>query len=291
MTVVVLFLTGCASPTIPHVQPTGQASTCGGRKLSILGVLRSTDHGATWTSLGNACMSESTIGAVDPTGLVFNGRVVLYVVDIESLGHPTPQIIYRTTSVDGVNFDQPQPSYTQTRGMVDPFVLGMPGGFFRLYAPSDGEGIVSAVSSDGLVFMREDGVRTTVGGMPGALLLPDNRVRLFLSSGGITSMISGDGLNFTEESGVRIPAPTNTIVDNPQPIHLADGSYLMLFSVHDIEHHGQPAPWDFTEIRLATSTDGLDWTVNPSVIGYGGTSCVVEIPDGTLYLYYVNRDP
>jgi len=52
---------------------------------------------------------------------------------------------------------------------------------------------------------------------------------------------------------------------------------------------GNPSPWTYTEIRLATSTDGFNWVVNPAVIGYGGTSCIVETPDGRLLIYYVNQ--
>jgi hypothetical protein len=129
---------------------------------------------------------------------MMDGRIVLYFVDFGSLNLPVPKILYRTSSKDGVDFDKPQPAYTQTRTIVDPFVLRMSDGSFRMYAPSDQEGIISAVSRDGLVFTRENGVRMTIGGMPGALLLPDNRVRMFLAGNGIMSMISSDGLNFTE---------------------------------------------------------------------------------------------
>jgi hypothetical protein len=282
-----------AQPGQPTVQPAGQASTCRQDQFSPLGVLRSSDYGATWTSLGNACLHDPTILAVDPTGFTIDGHVVLYFVDFGHLNQPVPQILYRAVSVDGVNFDRPQPAYTQIRTMVDPFVLRMPDGSFRMYVPSDQEGIISGVSRDGLVFTRENGARMMNGGMPGALLLPDNRVRIFLSGGndgkeGIFSSISNDGINFTVERGVRIPAPANSITDNPQPIRLADGSYLMLLQIHDKKYEGLP-PWEHTEIHLATSADGFDWTVNPTIIGYGGTSCVVEMPDGTLYIYYVNR--
>jgi hypothetical protein len=121
--------------------------------------------------------------------------------------------------------------------------------------------------------------------------LPDNAVRLFTCGDGIASFISSDGLNFTRESGLRIQPDTNMMIDNPQPIQLNDGSYLMLFSIHPADRSGQVDPWTFTETHFATSTDGFDWTVNPTVIGYGGTSCAVEMPDGTLYVYYVNGNP
>ena len=90
------------------------------------------------------------------------------------------------------------------------------------------------------------------------------------------------------ESGVRIEALPHTITDNPQPIRLNDGTYLMVYQNHDIQYEGS-LPWEHTEIHLATSTDGYTWTTDPTVIVYGGTSCVVETADGTLYLYYVNR--
>jgi len=259
----------------------------GGR--SPLGVLRSTDDGATWTSLGNACMQGSNVFAVDPTPLVLDGKIALYAVDLDSLGRPVAQSIYLVTSDDGVNFDAPFPVYTQSGMMVDPFVVEMPDGRFRLYVPSESEGIISAVSDDGMTFVREAGVRTEAGGMPGAIVLPDGRVRLFLCGGGIFSMISDDGLDFTLEDGLRIPPPFPTaLVDNPEPIRLDGGGYLMLYSVHDTRNDGL-LPWEYTEIHLATSQDGLTWTTSATVIGYGGTSCVVETPDGTLYIYYVNR--
>ncbi len=282
-----------SAPT-PAEQPTLQASTCGENELSPLGVLRSTDHGATWTSLGNACI-DSSVWAVDPTGFRIGDQIVLYFVDFNSLNQPVPHSIYRATALDGVHFDQPQPAYTQPGTMVDHFVLPLADGSFRLYTPSEQEGIISAVSRDGLMFTRENGIRTTAGGMPGALLLPDNRVRMFLSGttegkAGIFSLISEDGLNFTFESGLRIESPADIITDNPQPIRLGDGTYLMVYQTHN-KMYDVPGnvPWEHTEVHLATSADGFNWTTNPTIIGYGGTSCVVETEDGTLYIYYVNR--
>jgi hypothetical protein len=280
--ITLLLLAGCAGTTEDNT--------------ASLGVLRSTDHGATWTSLGQVHMQNSTVWPVDPTGFTSNGHIVLYFVDFGHLNQPVPQTMYCATSADGVNFDTPQPVYTQALTMVDPFVLPMPGGLFRAYIPSGEEGIISALSNNGLTFTRENGIRIAFGGggMPGALLLPDNRVRLFVNGAndgqeGIFSLISDDGLNFTVESGVRIPAPAGFIVNDAQPIHLLDGGYLMLYQMFDAKLMDQPAPWTFVELRLATSADTFNWTTNPTIIGYGGTSCIVETADGTLFIYYVNR--
>lgn len=251
------------------------------------GILRSTDHGANWVYLGNARMHDlGNIALADPTPLVVGGRIVLYFVDLLSLDKG---VLYRTTSKDGVTFDKPQSVYTHGAGMMDPFVLRMPDGSLRMYALQGPVGVISATSRDGITFTSDNGVRTSgTGGMPGALLLPDNRVRLFPDGGpfakGLTSLISEDGLNFMLESGVRIPKPTDYLsINNPQPIRLADGSYLMLYQAQDKQHEGREE-WQ-AEVHLASSEDGFNWTADPKIIGYGGTSCVVQKPDGTLLMY------
>ncbi len=283
-----------ARPNTPLPPPTAegtarssdQATACSESETSPLGILRSTDHGATWTTLGNACMPDATnVAAVDPTPVMINGRITLYFVDFFHLDRG---ILYRSGSDDGINFDQPQAVFTHSNGgLVDPFVLQLSDGSFRVYVTGE-ESIISASSSDGLTFTQDQGFRSKIGGMAGALLLTDNRIRLFLSSDGISSLISSDGIHFTEEEGLRIPAIPNSVVDNPEPIRLSDGSYLMVFSIHDRKYEGQ-LPWKHTEIRLAASTDGYQWAVNPKIFGYGGTSCVVEAQDGTLFIYYVDR--
>ena len=293
MALVLLFVVGCgasgatpsATPPEP-AQPTVQVSAYETNELSPLGVLRSTDHGVTWTSLGNATMRDLTVKPVDPVGLTIDGTIVLYFVDLDSLSQPVPHSIYRATSTDGVNFDKPEPAYTQTDAMVDPAVLRMQDGTFRLYAPSE-EGIISAASSDGRAFVREEGVRITEGGMPAALLLPDGRVRMFVCGGGIFSHVSDDGLNFTREEGLRIPPPPKLFIDNPQPVHLRDEGYLMLYQSIDESALDQPDGWR-KDIHLATSADGTNWATNPAVIANGGTSALVELPDGTLFIYYGN---
>jgi hypothetical protein len=272
-------------------QPTGQPNPCPKDDLSLIGVLRSTDHGGTWTSLGEACVKDlHNLLPVDLTGFAVKDHIVLYSVDLLSIDKSVPHSLYRITSTDGVNFDAPQPAYTQPVALVDPYVLPLADGSFRLYVPSGDEGMLTAVSRDGfnfaqVDFLKENGGRMPGGGMPGAILLPDGRVRMFLSSqGGIWSKVSNDGLTFTKESGMRIPGPANLITDNPEPIRLRNGSYLMLYQIQAPKEAGRPE-W-VKDIHLATSADGYNWISNPAVIGAGGTSCVVEAADGTLYIYY-----
>jgi hypothetical protein len=277
-------------------QSPSQSGTCPKSDISQIGILRSIDRGATWTSLGEACVKDlNHILPVDLTGFAVNDRIVLYAVDLLSIDKSTPHSLYQMTSLDGVNFNAPRPAYTQTVALVDPYVMPLADGSFRLYVPSGDEGMLTAVSRDGIAFAqvdftRENGGRMPGGGMPGAILLPDGRVRMFLSSaGGIWSEISSDGLTFTKESGMRIPGPANLITDNPEPIRLMDGSYLMLFQIQPPKQAGRPE-W-VKDIHLATSTDGYNWASNHAIIGAGGTSCIVEAADGTLYIYYGEPNP
>ena len=89
--------------------------------------------------------------------------------------------------------------------------------------------IVTGVCDDGRAFALENemsGPEFFGGGMPSALLLPDNRVRMFLDGErdgvqGIFSLISNDSLNSACKIGMRIPAPANRDLNNPQPIRLS----------------------------------------------------------------------
>jgi hypothetical protein len=270
-----------------------QRLSCPQSDESTMGVLRSNDHGVTWTSLGNACITELGEHPADPTGFVMNDEVVLYFVDFGHLNQNYPQTLYRITSSDGINFGKPQPAYTQSATMVDPFVLPLTNGAYRFFIPSTDEGIISGTSPDGKGFNQDPGIRIPMGGggMPGALQLPDGKVRLFVNGaihgeGGIFSYISVDGLNFNEEKGLRIAGTPGMVYDDAQPIRLKNGSYLMMYQIHPDNMTDKPEPWTFTEIHIATSVDGFTWAPNPKVIGYGGTSCIVEWADGALLIYY-----
>ena len=288
----VLMLACGTIPSAPTIKPppaTAPASTCRAEEVSPTAVMRSTDHGATWTKLGRICMHDPSILSVDLTAIPLDGGVALFFVDLKLLGQPATvqRIIYRATSKDGVNFDKPQAVLTDNGDMVDPSVVRTPDGKVRLYVPAFAhEGMMSAVSNDGITFTWESGARVTRGGMPGALVLADHRVRMFLQDEpGIFSMISDDGLTFTKESGLRIAAASPKTTDLPfdaSPIHLLGGGYLMAFAIN----LSDPFVPTKGQYRLATSNDGLTWTVNPTVFAEGGTSCLVETSDGTLFFYY-----
>jgi hypothetical protein len=294
-------LAGCIGCSASRTQSNGEGTPCREDELSPSAVMRSTDHGATWTSLGRICMHDPSILSVDFTAIPLDGGgVALYFVDMKLLQQPptVQRIIYRSTSMDGVNFDKPQAAVTANVDMFDPTVIRLPDGKVRLYVPMADvlPGIASFISDDGLHFTRESGTRNANGGMPGALVLAAHRIRMFAGNvpgadqAGIGSMISDDGLTFAAESGVRIvaasPKPTDMPGD-PSAIHLIGGGYLMAFMINPTE------PYIATggQYRLATSDDGFTWTVNPTIFAEGGTSYLVETSDGRSSGPLVHLDP
>jgi hypothetical protein len=274
--------------------PDAGTVACRADELSPMAVMSSPDHGVTWHQLGRICYHDPSILSVDCTALRIDGGIALYFVDMKLLGQaPTVErIIYRAVTHDGVDFDQPQAVLTSTFDMVDPTVVRTPEGKVRLYVPTfdHGAGLVSAISDDGVTFTRE-GVRVDGGGFPGALILDDHRVRLFVTNPpsttapGIYSLISDDGLNFVMEGGLRFAAAGPRPQDLPfdaSPLRLLAGTYLMAYALNPSD----PTDAVKGEYRLATSSDGLGWTTNPRVFATGGTSCLVEASDGTLFFYY-----
>jgi hypothetical protein len=291
-----LLLIGCGGTTAAPSEVTSNGGTRGCRddeysaSMERVGVLRSTDHGSTWSFMGDACFHAPTLVPVDLSPLAIEGGIALYFFDLKTLNQPNaPRVIYRATTTDGLEFNKPAPAYTYPENMTDPYILQLPNGAFRMYVMSE-IGILSASSSDGLVFTSDSGVRRKDGALPGLLLLPDNQVRMFLSGDpmGITSFISTDGLTFTRESGVRIPTSGIRTTDS-HPIRLRAGGYLMVYSIYPPgQYADERARLASIEIHLASSSDGFNWTEIPGIIGHGGVPGLVEAADGTLFIYYVD---
>ncbi len=291
-------LIACALLIITLVGCHGDRSACGEDEYSAgferIGVLSSTDGGNTWTFLGNACFHAPELIPVDPSPLANDSEVALYFLDLKTLDQQAgaERVIYRAENRDGLTFSQPEPVFAFGEDITDPYVVQLAGSGYRMYLmhPIEPADIISASSQDGLVFTLDDGYRTTMGAIPGALLLPDGRVRLFVAGDprGITSLVSPDGLTFTMEEGVRIPLDGIRTTD-PHPIQLRAGGYLMVYTVHrDGDYADEQARLAAIEIRIASSADGFTWTVDPTPIAYGSVPGLVETADGTLYIYYVD---
>jgi len=146
--------------------------------------------------------------------------------------------------------------------VADQSAIELPDGRVRLYFFAQNKGVMSAISSDGLKFAAEAGLRLPDGnGMPRAVVLADKRIRLyFITSDGVGSAISDDGLTFTIEPGVRINS-RDTVLPKLSGVSVVatDTGYRAYFSDLPIPGTGPKAH----AIYSATSSDGLTWQVEP----------------------------
>lgn len=260
-----------------------------GANIERMGMIESTDHGATWQFKGHADFHAPALNPVDPSALFDKGLLAFYFFDLMSLSTDTA-VAYRSVATDGggLDFSSPAPAFKFAGAFTDPFVLKLPDGRYRMYVHGP-TAILSATSNDGFTFDQDPGERTRAGGVPGALVLPDNKIRLFVCGQGITSLISDNGLDFTQEPGIRIPIPTGAaVVADPNPIRIADGTYRMAYKVGP---PGQVGPPVLDEVHLAESKDGYSWTPGSASLVTGSVPTLVELPDGRLRIYYVDFQP
>jgi hypothetical protein len=190
-----------------------------------------------------------------------------------------------------------------------PRVVVSPTGGWRLYFTS-GEGIRSAVSTDGLNFTVEEGFRitaemagfagTTAGAASGATVirLADGRYRMYFSDlprpgdppGGhyIKSAVSPDQLQWTMEEGVRVgpgaPALTES-AEHPFALVNPDGSTTLYYG-----KFGGPGAASVEGVYHSTSADGLTFETETYDVFFGNDPDAVRLADGTLVMYYGQFD-
>ncbi len=160
-------------------------------------------------------------------------------------------------------------------------VLELEDGRTRIYySTGSSGGVISAISSDGLNFTTEAGIRVPLGaaGEPdaGAIIHPviialadGSGFRIYYDADaggtgdtndwkGIRSAFSADGLNFTKDEGFRVSESTNlkfaSLVWSPFIEYDADDELYKLY----VSNEGSASKQG---VILATSTDGLDFSV------------------------------
>lgn len=161
-----------------------------------------------------------------------------------------------------------------------PGVVPLPGGGFRLFYTGVGPGrpdpawqgyILSAISTDGVSFAAEPGIRVgPEAGIPwrsrrtlapSVSRLSDGRWRMYFESRGtvdaptvIASAVSADLLDWAVEDGVRLTGPTGSDVGGPRFLPLPDGrGRIYCFSRSD------------RAIVSAVTTDGLTFAWEPGI--------------------------
>jgi hypothetical protein len=200
----------------------------------------------------------------------------------------------------------------------DPTAVLLPDGRVRVYYSDNQANVVSAISSDGLNFTQEAGIRLpampysgSIAGISAARVVPlsNGQWRMFFASNpalgitdagpGIGSAISSDGLNFTIEPHWRVPfsavnaGPGGQLGDGGTVVALPNGTYRIYFTV-DYPTKVGVATLSNGAVMSATSTNMKNWTVDPGVrVGNGsalGGSAVhpdaIVNGDGSVTLFY-----
>jgi len=192
-----------------------------------------------------------------------------------------------------------------------PAIIMLDNGSYRIiYDVQEGEipnahlWFVSAISTDGLTWEKESGIRLESEGAPdyGAISvpeiikLPDGRYRMYYvgdmfnkgpeeNQNTIRCAISSDnGLTWERETISGIPSQCM----DPDVIVHPDGTYRMFYSVAP---HGQEEEGG---VYSAISPDGLTWTKEEGARLAGhfiqlGDPDVVELLDGTYRMYYCSH--
>lgn len=180
--------------------------------------------------------------------------------------------------------------------IADPTAAVLDDGRVRLYVYGQDIGILSAISDDGRNFTEEPGVRIPQkdAGQPRVWRLPDGRWRMYVSKvKELISLTSDDGLEFTLDPGLRLTARDAGLeaISSPAIVEVEPGLWRMYYSTlafPGTRPGGKRA-------GSATSTDLLEWTVDPGWrLGEGAPHLTdsAEHPfpvagaDGSVSLFY-----
>lgn len=164
---------------------------------------------------------------------------------------------------------------------ADADVLAIGDGNYRLYYSEEPETpgfsgkIYSSISTDGINWVTEDGVRKEIATFPDVVKLSDGpsmnsgqaKYRMYFQDAGvIKSATSTDGLTWQDEQGARIDNKEESFelesVAAPSTIILNDKTYLMVYrGTINVPYGSEKLPNQNTQLFFyATSPDGLNFT-------------------------------
>lgn len=167
--------------------------------------------------------------AVDPHVVAIDGAYRLYYL-WGAGGDPgagAVNEIHSARSADGLSWER-EPGVRWRGRAVDPDVVALPGGGWRMYLTSGAREVVSARSSDGLEFVEEPGLRLSGGGVTSTVRVADGwwmflhrptdwPPRLYRAT-------SSDGLTFVASGGALLEG-----AESPS-VAFVDGTWRMAFS-------------------------------------------------------------
>lgn len=238
-----------------------------------------------WTDSGKILIEHASV----PDVMLKNGTLHMYFVDVSTDGKPEQLGLMKSTD-NGKNWSGKQIVTIKGVGVankipVDPDPVLLPDGRIRIYyfdisarsnmASKAKNRIYSAVSSDGLNFTQEDGVRFEDDNIfdPDVLKVGDTW-RLYVGNPEgqkVISAISKDGLTFAKE-GIAYEGSS-------VPNAIFEGGKYYLYTAG---------------IQIATSTDGKTYTkTNSSFNSAGGVTAdpgVVKLGDNNYLMIYKTSD-
>lgn len=216
------------------------------------------------------------------------------------------------TSTDDGSSPSPKEQWQESGSAIagkyaDADLVDLGDGRWRLYYSVEPEvagnklELYSSISTDGVGWTQEAGVRKEFATFPSVIKLADGRYRLYFQNAGvIKSALSNDGLTWTDEPDIRIDANEEgqTDLENvgaQTVIQLDDGSFLMVYRVMVKARYSPEVPNDSTQIlHYATSQDGLKWekkglaldSRNETFQGLSDGAELVKWDDGQIRLYF-----
>lgn len=189
-----------------------------------------------------------SFGAVDPSVVQLpDGKIRMYffgseVVRGDPARAPGDHVIYSALSEDGVHFVVEEGERFQARHITDPEVVKA--GDEWLMFLSRGPETLLARSKDGSNFEQDTTFHLRLGGVPGAVVLPNGKVRIFACSRrGIVSALFDPKSEYAVnvEPNARIPRGDFGLVADPAPILRSDGTHYLIFKTRPREM-GSPPP-------------------------------------------------
>lgn len=173
--------------------------------------------------------------AVDPSIVQLNdGRLRMYFFGSETTRSdpasvPGDHVIYSAVSEDGVHFEvEPGVRFGAPR-ITDPEVLQVGSEWWMFL--SRGHETLLARSTDGLTFIPDETFTLSIGGVPGAVVLEDGRVRVFASGheGIVSATVDPEPRAVpTPDPGVRVSRGNARVVADPACVRRRDGSYYLI---------------------------------------------------------------
>lgn len=197
---------------------------------SGVSMIKSTDGGKTWSDRQTITVSNKTNKGpvVDPSVVqLANGSLRLYFfapdAPIAGSTDTSSHHVDSATSTDGLNFTVESGLRFSAQNLTDPEVVTNGTTWFMYYSLGLQSGV--ATSTDGLIFTKQGTLPTSLGGVPGAIVLPSGSVRAYgCTQTGIQTATSPDGIDF----GSSTMALSGTQICDPSVQPLGD-KYVMVY--------------------------------------------------------------